>query len=53
MSNKKERDAAAADIEREAQKKKDDSSNEEDVDEEGRMQTKDLLGDQDNEDVIF
>ncbi|EON60804.1 V-type proton ATPase subunit D [Coniosporium apollinis CBS 100218] len=53
VSNKKERDAAAADIEREAQKKKDDSSNEEDVDEEGRMQMKDLLGDQDNEDVIF
>ncbi len=49
MSGKKDRDAAAAEAERNKQKALDADK---DADE-GGPETRDLLGDQDNQDVIF
>ena len=49
VSNKKERDAAAAEIERSKQQKRESDKENEEKD----SATKDLLGNQDNEDVIF
>ncbi len=50
VSGKKERDAAAAELER---NKKENKANGEEDDGRGGPETRDLLGDQDNEDVIF
>lgn len=50
MSGKKHRDAAAGEKEREKAQK---TADEKDMKKEEAVESKDLLGDQDNEDVIF
>lgn len=50
MSGKKQRDAAAGEKERENAQK---AADEKDKKKEESVESKDLLGDQDNEDVIF
>lgn len=53
MSGKKERDAANAERERLTKQHKEEQKEEQREEQEEETETKDLLGDQDNEDVIF